>query len=169
VILRELLAARDIDVAGIIAIRNTLHADDVAADFRTIEDVASANALQMYDRMQDGPRIPHDTRVLSFAAMVDGQARLTGFRRFMLRRQGNVPGDIVYDYDAAHLLHSFIARAVVPCFYDAVDETGLDDLVGRLIVQWPEPLTDNILKADDPTLIVENGESSSPPDAIASG
>jgi hypothetical protein len=154
VTLRELLAARDFDATGILTIRNTLHAEDISSDFKDMADVASANALPMYDRMQDGPRIPHDTRVLSFAAMADGQARLTGFRRFMLRRQGNVPGDIVYDYDAAHLLHSFIARAATPCFYDAIDETGLDDLFGRLVVQWPEPLEHNILGADDPALLL---------------
>ncbi|WP_204307090.1 hypothetical protein, partial [Klebsiella aerogenes] len=70
----------------------------------------------MLDRMQDGPRIAHEALVLSFAACEDGRARLTGFRRFLMRREGIVPSDIVYDYDAAHLLHAFIARASAPVF-----------------------------------------------------
>src|SRR3954470_5866627 len=93
-----LLVARGLKAAGMIAIRNTLHADDVCADFRSIDDVIGAGALSMYDRMQDGPRIAHAASVLSFAALPDGRAKLTGFRRFALRRQGNVPGDIVYHY-----------------------------------------------------------------------
>jgi hypothetical protein len=154
VTLSELLSARSYDPAGMIAIRNTLHPDDVSVDFRSIADVISANALPMYDRMQDGPQIAHQALVLSFAAMDDGQARLTSLRTFLLRRQGNVPGDIVYDYDAAHLLHSFIARAAAPCFYDAIEQAGLDDLFGRLVVQWPEPLARNILAANDEALVI---------------
>ena len=50
-----------------VAIRNSLHPDDVSADFRDIADVIAANALPMYDRMQDGPRIAHASAVLSFA------------------------------------------------------------------------------------------------------
>jgi hypothetical protein len=146
-LLSELLVARGLQPVGIVVIRNTLHPEDISADFGSIEDVIAANALPMYDRMQDGPRIAHGALVMSFAALPEGRARLTGFRRFKLRRQGNVPGDIVYDYDAAHLLHSFIARAEAPCFYDAVDEEGVEDLIGRLVVQWPEAGCD-ILQAD---------------------
>jgi hypothetical protein len=152
--LSDLLAARGLSPAGIVAIRNTLHPEDVSADFKDIDDVIRAGALPMYDRMQDGPRIPHDALVLSLAALPEGQARLTGFRRFKLRRQGNVPGDIVYDYDAAHLLHSFIARAAMPCFYDAVDESGVEDLTGRLVLQWPASLARDILQASDAALVV---------------
>jgi hypothetical protein len=36
--------------------------------------------------------------------------------------------------------------AAVPCFYDAVEEDGLDDLIGQLIVRWPEPLARNICR-----------------------
>jgi hypothetical protein len=152
--LADLLAARGLDAASIIAIRNTLHAEDMSSDFRTLSDVIDANALPMLDRMQDGPRIAHEALVLSFAACEDGRARLTGFRRFLMRREGIVPTDIVYDYDAAHLLHAFIARAATPVFYDAFDETGLEDLIGTLVVQWPQPLEQNIRNASDPGLAV---------------
>lgn len=151
--LAELLAARGLDAANIVAIRNTLHADDISNDFRTLADVIDANALPMLDRMQDGPRIPHGALVLSFAACEDGRAQLTGFRRFLMRREGIVPTDIVYDYDAAHLLHAFIARAHTPVFYDAFDEPGIDDLIGTL-VQWPQPLERDIRSANDPGLMI---------------
>ncbi|WPO41219.1 hypothetical protein [Tardiphaga sp. 42S5] len=152
--LGELLQARGFDPTGVMAIRNTLHAEDASNDFRDLADVISANALPMYDRMQDGPRIAHRTAVLSFAATDGGQARLTSLRTFLLRKPGSVPGDIVYDYDAAHLLHSFIARAATPCFYDAIEREELNELFGRLVVQWPEPLSDNILAANDDALTV---------------
>jgi hypothetical protein len=152
--LGELLVSRGLQPTGIVAIRNSLHPDDVSDDFQNIDDVIGAGALAMYDRMQDGPQIADAALVLSFAALPGGRAKLTGFRKFTLRRQGNVPGDIVYHYDAAHLLHSFIARAAAPCFYDAVDESGVEDLIGRLVLQWPEPLARNILQADDAALSV---------------
>ena len=152
--LADLLAARGLEAANIVVIRNTLHADDISNDFRTLADVIDANALPMLDRMQDGPRIAHEALVLSFAALDDGHARLTGFRRFLMRREGIVPTDIVYDYDAAHLLHAFIARAHAPVFYDAFDEDGLSDLIGQLVVQWPQPVEQNIIAADDPGLLI---------------
>lgn len=153
-ILRELLTARGFDPSGMIAIRNTLHPDDISPEFRDTIDIVSAKALPMYDRMQDGPRIADQAVVLSFVAIDNGQARLTSLRRFLLRRQGDVPGDIVYDYGAAHLLHSFIARAEAPCFYDVIEQRGLDDLFGKLVLQWPEPLTQNILSATEDALVV---------------
>lgn len=152
--LADLLAARGLDAANIVAIRNTLHPDDISNDFRTLADVIDANALPMLDRMQDGPRIAHNSLVLSFAALDNGCAKLTGFRRFLMRREGIVPTDIVYDYDAAHLLHAFIARAHAPVFYDAFDEDGLDDLIGELVVQWPLPLEQDIVDARDTALKV---------------
>jgi hypothetical protein len=79
---------------------------------------------------------------------------LTAFRRFTRRERGNVPGDIVYDYDAAPLLHAFIARAAQPTFYDTRDLDALDDLVGKLTVRWPEPLDENIRAASDASIIV---------------
>jgi hypothetical protein len=87
--LADLLAARGFSATGMVAIRNTLHTDDVSNDFRTLADVIEANALPMLDRMQDGPRIAHDTLVLSFAALDNARARLTGFRRFLMRRRAS--------------------------------------------------------------------------------
>ena len=43
--LGELLQARGFDPAGVMAIRNTLHSEDVSNDFRDLADVISANAL----------------------------------------------------------------------------------------------------------------------------
>lgn len=154
--LAELLRRRNLAPDGIVAIRNALHADHVCDDFRSIDDVARAGVLHLYDRMQDGPRIAHDSRVLSFMALPGGRARLTGFRRFAMRRPGVVPGDIIYDHDASHLLHGFITHAAAPTFYDVFDEPGLEDLIGRLEVQWPEPLAQDIRSADDPGLRVSS-------------
>mgnify|MGYP001026635249 CR=1 FL=1 len=152
--LGELLRARGLKTSRAIAIRTTLHPDDASTDFRSIDDVQRAAALATYDRMQDGPRFGDDAEVLSFIATKDGGATLTGFRRFTRRERGNVPGDIVYDYDAAPLLHAFIARAAQPTFYDTCDLDALDDLVGKLVVRWPEPLHENIRAANDASLIV---------------
>lgn len=152
--LGDVLCARGLLTSTTIAIRNSLHPDDVSDDFRDTEAIVSAGVIDMYDRMQDGPVIADGSRVLSFVAMDDGLARLTAFRTFKLRAGGNVPGDIVYDYDAAHLLHAFIARAAKPMFYDAVEIGGLEDLVGTLIVHWPEPLVTHVRRADDKGLVV---------------
>jgi hypothetical protein len=152
--LADLLRTRGLDAAKIVAVRNTLHPSDMSNDFRDMDDVIAANALPMLDRMQDGPCIAHEALVLSFAALDENRARLTGFRRFLMRRQGIVPSDIVYDYDAAHLLHAFIARAHAPVFYDAFDEDGLEDLIGTLVVQWPLPVERHILDASDPALVI---------------
>ena len=152
--LRDVLRARGLDPANIVAIRNELHPDDASSDFRTIDDVLRAGVLPMYDRMQDGPRMGDGADVLSFVATGHGHARLIAFRRFKLRASGNVPGDIVYDYDGAHLLHSFIARAATPMFYDTQELPALDDLIGNLVVQWPEPMAENILPADSERIMV---------------
>lgn len=154
--LRDVLRTRGLDPGRITAIRNVLHPDDVSQDFRSIADVMRIGVLPMYDRMQDGPRIEDDTDVLSFVARESGRAMLTGFRRFRLRSAGNVPGDIVYDYDGAHLLHSFIARAARPTFYDTQGRDGLDDLVDALVIAWPEAVQ-NIVSADDPHLVIVGG------------
>ncbi|MEW6639231.1 MAG: hypothetical protein AB1586_01910 [Pseudomonadota bacterium] len=155
--LADLLRNRGLDPAAVTAICNDLHPEHACDDFRTIADLDRAGVLHMYDRMQDGPRIAHDRCVLSFMALPDGKARLTAHRRFAMRRPGIAPGDIVYDYDAAHLLHSFIAHATAPVFYDVRDESGLEDLIGALVVQWPAPLTQDIRDADDAGIRVADG------------
>lgn len=155
--LAELLRSRGLHAENLVAIRNDLHPEHACSDFRAIGDLETAGVLQMYDRMQDGPRIAHDTCVLSFMALADGQAKLTSHRRFSMRRPGIAPSDIVYDYDAAHLLHSFISGAATPVFYDAADESGLDDLIGHLVVQWPAPLSRDIRGADDAEITVISG------------
>jgi hypothetical protein len=151
--LADILQCRALQPAEILATYNDIHPEDTCADFRSVADAMNVNAHHLLDRMQDGPRIANDARVMSFVAIGDGRARLTAFRRFSMRRQGIVPTDIVYDYDAAHLLHAFIARASLPFFYDAWDEDGLDDLIGHLIVKWPEGRRDDILYANDPLLL----------------
>ena len=156
--LADALRACGLEPSSIVAIRNTLHLDDVSEDFRDIDAVIEAGVLGMYDRMQDSAVIDDGSRVLSFVALPDGFAKLTGFRVFRLRSAGNVPGDIVYNYDAAHLLHAFIARAKTPVFYDAFDLDGLDDWIGALVVAWPG--TANICGADDAGLVVANGTNS---------
>jgi hypothetical protein len=155
--LADLLRSRGVRPEDVTAIRNDLHPEHICSDFRTIADLETAGVLHMYDRMQDGPRIPHDRRVLSFMALPEGQAKLTADRRFSMRRPGIAPGDIVYDYDAAHLLHSFIASANAPVFYDAVDEVGLEDLIGRLVVQWPEPMAEDVREAGDAGIWITTG------------
>ena len=152
--LGELLRARHLLTPTTLAIRNTLHPDDVSEDFPDTESIVKAGVIGMYDRMQDGAAIADGSRVLSFVALDGGRARLTAFRDFKLRAKGNVPGDIVYDYDAAHLLHAFIARAATPMFYDAFDVEGMDDLIGTLVVQWPEPLATQVSHADDAGLLI---------------
>lgn len=44
--------------------------------------------------------------------------------------QDDLPGDIANDYDDARLLHGFIARTATPCFYNAIEQSSLDDLFG---------------------------------------
>ena len=132
----------------------TLNPKDRSSDFSCIGDLVRANVIGAYERMQDGRRLGCGRRGLTFVAEPGGLARLIGFRRFISRRKGVVPGDLVYDYDAAHLLHSFIARARYPVFYDAIDEDGLGDLYGRLVVRWPAPYIWSIRKANDPGIIV---------------
>ena len=152
--LGELLQARGLLTPNTIAIRNTLHPEDVSDDFPDTKAIVDAGVIGMYDRMQDSAVIADGSRVLSFVALDNGRAKLTAFRTFRLRAGGNVPGDIVYDYDAAHLLHAFIARAATPMFYDAIEIDGLDDLIGTLTVQWPEPLAMNVRIADDAGLVM---------------
>lgn len=152
--LANLLRDRGFDPADMLAHRNTLDPRDASADVRAIDDLAPSGHDLVYERMQNGRAFGAEARVLSFRGEAGGLARFAGFRRLVARRPGIAPGDIVYDYDVAHLLHDFIARAKHPTFYDAFPIDGLDDLVGRLVVQWPWPLMRKRLRADDAGLVV---------------
>lgn len=157
--LGDLLSTRGLLAPGTRAVRHTLHPEDRSADVPSLDYLVANNLLPVYERMQDGRRLGHETTLVSFRAEPGGRARLLGHRRVFARRKGLVPGDIVYDYEAAPLLHAFIARARCPTFYDTVDEDGLDDLFGHLVVRWPAPLFRNVLGANDAGLtIVDNGE-----------
>ena len=153
-ILASLLAARSLDPVGIIAHRNTLDPRDVSADAPSLAALAKTGHDLVYERMQNGRAFGAEALVLSFRGEADGTARLAGFRRLVARRPGVAPGDIVYDYDVAHLLHDFISRAKHPTFYDAFDLDGFADLDGRLVVQWPRPYMRKRLSADDPRIRV---------------
>lgn len=152
--LAELLLARGFDPDAIVAHRNTLDPRDASDAFRSIDDLARTKHDLVYERMQNGRVFGEEARVLSFRGEAGGRGRLAGLRRLVARRPGIAPGDIVYDYDVAHLLHDFIARASHPTFYDAFDMEGLDDLFGQLVVKWPRPLIRKRVKASDPALLV---------------
>jgi hypothetical protein len=152
--LATLLLARGVDPASIVAHRNTLDPRDVGEGARAIADLAKSGHDLVYERMQNGRTFGAEARVLSFRGEAGGRARLAGFRRLVARRPGIAPGDIVYDYDVAHLLHDFISRAKHPTFYDAFEIEGLEDLVGKLVVQWPRPLMRKRLRADAPGIVI---------------
>ncbi len=152
--LASLLAARGLDPAGILAHRNTLDPRDASIDAPSLEALAKTDHDLVYERMQNGPVFGGEAKVLSFRGEPGGRARFAGFRRLLARRPGIAPGDIVYDYDIAHLLHDFIGRAKHPTFYDAFALEGLDDLVGKLVVQWPKPYMRKRLRAGDIRLAV---------------
>ena len=152
--LATLLAARGLDPASVIAHRNTLDPRDASPDARSIGALAKTGHDLVYERMQNGPVFGAEAQVLSFIGEAQGRARLSAFRRLRARRPGIAPGDIVYDYDVAHLLHDFIGRSKRPTFYDAFDIEGVGDLVGKLVVQWPKPYMRKRLRADDSGLLV---------------
>ncbi|HMN71744.1 MAG TPA: hypothetical protein PKA55_07730 [Rhodoblastus sp.] len=153
-ILASLLAARGLDPASILAHRNTLDPRDASADAPSLAALAATGHDLVYERMQNGRAFGVEAQVLSFRGEAGGRARLAGFRRLVARRPGVAPGDIVYDYDVAHLLHDFIGRAKHPTFYDAFPLEGVGDLVGRLVVQWPKPYMRRRLRAADAGLAV---------------
>ncbi|MFT4096250.1 MAG: hypothetical protein QM651_03955 [Rhodoblastus sp.] len=153
-ILASLLTERGLDPAAILAHRNTLDPRDISADAPSLEALAASGHDLVYERMQNGRVFGAEADVLSFRGEAGGRARLAGFRRLVARRPGVAPGDIVYDYDVAHLLHDFISRAKHPTFYDAFALQHVADLVGRLVVQWPKPYMRQRLSADDAGLVV---------------
>ena len=152
--LAALLKERGLVTPHMRAMRQTLDRRDRTSELRDIADVMRANQLPVYGRMQEGRRLGHDNALLSFVGESRGCARLVGFAQVFARRRGVAPGDIIYDADAAHLLHNFISRSRVPTFYDFIDLPGLEDLVGRLVVQWPRPHAVSVRKALDPRLLV---------------
>jgi hypothetical protein len=152
--LAALLAERQLVSPRMRAVRHTLDRRDRTSDLQTIGDIVKAGQLLVYGRMQEGRKLGHDNALLSFVGEPEGRARLVGFAQVFARRRGVAPGDIIYDYDAAPLLHNFISRSRVPTFYDFFDLPGLEDLVGRLVVQWPRPHAVNVRKALDPGLVV---------------
>jgi hypothetical protein len=153
--LAALLAARGLTTSEpLFALRTTLDPRDASDDHRTTADLATAGHERVYARMQEGLRLGSGRAILCFLGEAGGRARFCGFRRFMARRPGVVPGDIVYDYDVADLFHQFVSRSRRPVFYDALDLPGLDDLIGHLVVEWPKPAMLRLRPADHPALLV---------------
>lgn len=143
-----------VEPADTLACRISLNPQDAGDEFRTTADLLRQKCVLTYARMQDGRRLGADRDVLLFLAEPAGIARLFGHFHFRARRKGIAPGDIVYDYDAAHLLHSFIARAHHPTFYDAFEIAGLEAFFGTLTVRWPAPMMRAIRRADDEAITV---------------
>ncbi len=161
--LAALLVARGLgNGEPLFALRTTLDPRDATDDHRATADLVRLGHERVYARMQEGLRLGSGRAILCFAGLPRGRAVFTGFRRFMARRPGVVPGDIVYDYDVADLFHQFAARSRRPVFYDALDLPGLDDLVGRLVVAWPRPAMIRLRPATHPDLRVVAGDSMSP-------
>ncbi len=136
--LSALLRERGLDPADLLAHRIALHPEDACSDTADTSALLRAGDALFYERLQDGAVFGAEARVLAFGAASNGQAVFLGLRRMVARRPGNVPGDVVYDYDRAHLLHNFIARAAAPLIYDAFPEEGLSDWEGALVLDWPE-------------------------------
>lgn len=134
------------------ALRTTLDPRDISDGHHTTADLIETGHERAYARMQEGFRLGSGRAILCFVGEAGGRARFTGFRRFLARRPGVAPGDLVYDYDIADLFHQFIARARRPVFYDALDLPGLDDLVGHLTVVWPKPAMVRLRPADHPDM-----------------
>lgn len=157
--LSTLIAARAL-LPGepLFALRTTLDPRDATDDHRVTADLLTTGHERAYARMQEGIRLGSGRVILCFVGEPGSRARFTGLRRFFARRPGIVPGDIVYDYDVADLFHQFAARSRRPVFYDAIDLPGLDDCVGRLVVDWPRPAMVKLRALDHPGLIVAASE-----------
>lgn len=153
--LADLLAARGLGRdEPLWALRLTLDPRDRCPEHPSLAALVAAGHDRAYSRMQEGLRLGSGRAILAFAAEPGGRARFRGFRRYLARRPGVAPGDLVYDYDVHDLFHAFIARSRRPCFYDALDLPGLDDLVDRLTIDWPRPAMVALRPADHPGLIV---------------
>ena len=136
------------------ALRITLDRRDRCREHPDLTALVAAGHDRAYSRMQEGMRLGSGRAILAFAAEPGGRARFRGFRRYLARRPGVAPGDLVYDYDVHDLFHAFIARSRKPVFYDALDLAGLDDLADRLVVDWPRPAMIGLRPADHPGLTV---------------
>ena len=153
--LSALLAARAPELhEHLFALRTTLDPRDVTDDHRTTADLIRLGHERAYARMHEGLRLGSGREILCFAGLPGARAVFQGFRRFFARRPGIVPGDIVYDYDVSDLFHQFVSRSHRPVFYDAIDLPGFDDLVGRLVVEWPRPAMIRLRPAGHPDLVV---------------
>lgn len=153
--LAALLAARGIGRDETVwALRITLDRRDRCPEHPSLAALVAHGHDRAYSRMQEGLRLGSGRAILAFVAEAGGRARFRGFRRYLARRPGVAPGDLVYDYDVHDLFHGFIARSRRPVFYDALDLPGLDDLADRLVVDWPRPAMVALRRADHPGLTV---------------
>ena len=153
--LATLLAARGIGAdEPVRALRITLDPRDRCPEHPSLAALVAHGHDRAYSRMQEGLRLGSGRPILAFVAEPGGRARFRGFRRYLARRPGVAPGDLVYDYDVHDLFHAFIARSRRPVFYDALDLPGLDDLVDRLVVGWPRPAMVALRPADHPGLTI---------------
>jgi hypothetical protein len=85
--LGDLLSIRGLLAPGTRAVRHTLHPEDRSADVPSLDYLVANNLLPVYERMQDGRRLGHETTLLSFRAEPGGRARLLGHRRVFAREK----------------------------------------------------------------------------------
>ena len=153
--LAAFLAARGLgDAEPLWALRLTLDPRDRCPEHPSLAALVAQGHDRAYSRMSEGLRLGSGRAILVFAAEPGGRSRFRGFRRYLPRRPGIAPGDIVYDYDVHDLFHAFVARSRRPVFYDALDLPGLDDQTDRLVVDWPRPAMLALRPADHPGLIL---------------
>lgn len=151
--LKDRLVEAGIATEGVRVLRIGLHGADRTDDIRSLGELPLASALA-YARMQNGRRFGEGPALI-FLSEAHMRARLAGYVEMKARRPGLAPGDIIYDPDLAPLLHNFIARCRHPVFYDALERTDADRLIGRLVIRWPAPAMRNVRWVDDPALTVE--------------
>ena len=153
--LADLVAARGLGRdESLWALRLTLDPRDRCPEHPSLESLVAHGHDRAYSRMQEGTRLGSGRAILVFVGEPGGRARFRGFRRYLARRPGVAPGDLVYDYDVHDLFHGFIARSHRPVFYDALDLAGLDDQIDRLVVEWPRPAMIALRPADHSGLTV---------------
>lgn len=136
--LAQWLGAAGACIDGLLVHRITLHPGDRSDDFPDLDAVERVGAIETYARMQNGRRFGAEAAVILGRARPGGLIELIGGRQLRARPRGIAPGDIVYDYDAAALLHGFISRARYPVFYDCFPLEDFPDVRG-LLLYWPKP------------------------------